>query len=175
MSQCTDCSSRPSDAQNFSCPPKMADGRHFTDYRPRCFANFTETNMNSYQYRQYMINNAESIISNNKSVASSNNACGPCMEPFDQGTMLPEQTIVKCDTQTCKIEMNDPTGLGRGRQYSDKLDSAQIAFMKQKEQENKKQACCNGIASDDTNYFSVQGIDVNSFGRYSVPSGGTPI
>ena len=28
-----------SDNKYFGCPPKMSDGRHFTDYRPNCFLN----------------------------------------------------------------------------------------------------------------------------------------
>ena len=28
-----------SDNKFFDCPPRMADGRHFTDYRPECYVN----------------------------------------------------------------------------------------------------------------------------------------
>ena len=28
-----------SDNKHFGCPPRMADGRHFTDYRPSCHIN----------------------------------------------------------------------------------------------------------------------------------------
>ena len=49
-----------------NCPALMADGRHFTDYRPSCFTNgdlITQGNIkSSYDYRRYLINNAEKIM-----------------------------------------------------------------------------------------------------------------
>lgn len=94
----------------FDCPPRMDDGRLFTSYYPRCFTNLERKN--SYDYRQYMINNAIDIMEKNRHMKS----CGPCMKPFNIGTMLPEESIVKCDKNTCRVVINDPNGLGQGRQ-----------------------------------------------------------
>ena len=41
-----------------NCPPRMDDGRHFTDYRPNCFVNNLIQTQNrvtdSYYYRQFL-------------------------------------------------------------------------------------------------------------------------
>ena len=43
----------------------MDDGRHFTDYRPRCDVNNLIINnnkiMNSYDYKNFLINNAKKL------------------------------------------------------------------------------------------------------------------
>ena len=93
-----------SDNKYNNCPPLMADGRMFTDYRPRCIANFAVAGgaslpgnfdlPNSYEYRQYLIKNASDIMAKNRQMAYQNNACGPCTNPYNEGTMLPEQSMV---------------------------------------------------------------------------------
>ena len=44
----------------------MADGRHFTDYRPNCHANnLVRANnavLNSHEYRMFLTHNANKII-----------------------------------------------------------------------------------------------------------------
>lgn len=93
----------------YDCPPKMADGRLFTNYNPRCFTNINRDS--SYDYRQSMISNALDIMEKNRIIKG----CGPCVEPYNIGTMLPEQSIVKCDKNTCRVILTDPNGLGQGR------------------------------------------------------------
>ena len=52
-----------SDNKYFGCPPKMSDGRHFTDYRPNCFLNgmVREENKltNSFQFRNFLQQNCK--------------------------------------------------------------------------------------------------------------------
>jgi hypothetical protein len=54
----------------FSCPPRMDDARHFTDYRPNCHMNnLVRTNneiVNSYDYRQFLTRNADKLIDLNR-------------------------------------------------------------------------------------------------------------
>ena len=46
----------------FNCPPRMDDGRHFTDYRPSCHVNnLVRSNnavLNSHEYRMFLTHNA---------------------------------------------------------------------------------------------------------------------
>lgn len=79
---------------SISCPARMADGRAYTDYRPRCMTQYVMNNkaMSSFEQRQYLIRNADNIIHHNVAAAYTANACGPCVEPYDVGTMLPEHT-----------------------------------------------------------------------------------
>ena len=106
-----------------NCPPRMDDGRHFTDYRPRCqLNNLIQMNNNinnSFQYRMYLTRNAEALMDSNRAYISKKNSCGPCMEPYNQGTMLPESTKVSCNNNSCNAEVVDTKGLGQGRNYED--------------------------------------------------------
>lgn len=129
----------------------MADGRHFTDYRPRCDINYLyprDVAMSSYDYRMYLTHNAENIMSKDREAAYRKNVCGPCMEPYEVGTMLPEQTMIECNTQSCRFRVNDPNGLGLGRTFNTTSDAekAKNAFyeLKKKEQSDamSKYASC---------------------------------
>lgn len=108
------------------CPSKMADGRAFTDYRPRCniFYDIVEnTNkegfVSSHESRMYLQRNAEKEMERQRYEAIKNLApCAPCKRPLDDmGTMLPEKYIVKCNEITCKKELFNEKGLGDGRNY----------------------------------------------------------
>lgn len=110
-----------SDNKHFGCPPRMSDGRHFTDYRPSCDINSAIRGDNSipssFQYRNFLQQNAEKLLNLNRKHACMKNCCGPCGEPFEPGTMLPEKYMVNCDANTCTRVLNDPQGLGDGRVY----------------------------------------------------------
>ena len=107
------------------CPPRMDDARHFTDYRPNCDANnlirASYGIQNSHEYRRFLTHNANDLMKMNRNYACQKNCCGPCIEPYEQGTMLPEQTLVKCNSRVCSSTLYDPKGLGQGRQYTDNL------------------------------------------------------
>ena len=180
VSTCMTCD-KTSENRYFNCPPKMADGRNFTDYRPRCSANTDDAKapLNSYAYRQYMINNAERLMTNNILRVTKENSCGPCVEPYNQGTMMPEQTMVACDKNTCSFSANNVNGLGVGRNYGSTPERAAIQreFIESKELLNKEMTnninCCSK-ASDDIDQYSISPNDNNSSGRYAMPGGGAP-
>jgi len=96
------------------CPPRMADGRHFTDFRPNCTINnlmrLQNKVANSYEYRMFLTRNAEDIMTINNQYVSDKNACKSCDD-----TMVPEKTKVDCQNDSCNILMNDPMGIGQGR------------------------------------------------------------
>ena len=104
------------------CPLKMADGRAFTDYRPRCMVNSellldvynSSMVRSSYESRMFLQENAEKLMERNRVTMMSNlTPCAPCSRPFtENGTMYPQQYIVKCDGVSCeKVEVK-PFGLG---------------------------------------------------------------
>ena len=105
-----------------NCPPRMDDGRHFTDYRPVCHLNnlITVNNKikNSFEYRMHLTRNAENLMNINRAYISEKNGCGPCMEPYNVGTMLPEKTKIVCNAKGCSKIMNNQDGLGEGRIYT---------------------------------------------------------
>ena len=102
-----------------SCTFRMQDGRMFTDYRPRCTIHYqmkNETNMkNSYDTRQFLIENASKLMKVNQNIASENTACDSCFAPSDVGTMLPERYVTTCNKKTCNTIEKNPNGLGTGR------------------------------------------------------------
>lgn len=104
------------------CAPRMADGRLFTDYRPRCVANleFAKPMTGSQDYRLFLIENGDKIMQQNRANASSAAFCAPCKRPFDQGTMPPEVDRVVCDKVSCAripAANGSKEAIGTGRQY----------------------------------------------------------
>lgn len=110
-----------------NCPAKMADGRSFTDYRPRCAVNgellqqVIGKNMvgSSYESRMFLQHNAEQMMDFERNKAIQRLVpCAPCTRSFqDEGTMLNERYVVRCNGITCTREEVNPHGLGDGRQY----------------------------------------------------------
>lgn len=88
------------------------------------------------------------------------NMCGPCVEPYVQGTMLPEQSIVECNASTCKVISTDPNGLGQGRKYGE-MSVEERDFLQRRTAENKKMC---PQPSETT--MSIKPT------RYSIPAGG---
>lgn len=113
-----------------SCPALMSDGRSFTDYRPACEINNEIRNemniMTSSEYRNFLINNATELATNDRLHIAKINGCDNCVKPFDQGTMLPEKNMVSCESGVCVSKVNEPTGLGTGRQYAS-LESCDLS------------------------------------------------
>jgi len=109
------------------CPSRMADGRAFTDYRPRCTVNaelMTRLGsqgqvQSSYEARMYLQKNAQLFMQEEREKAVGRLIpCAPCKRPnSDPGTMLPERYVVRCDGVSCTRTEVNPTGLGDGRQY----------------------------------------------------------
>ncbi len=67
---------------NRDCPALMADGRLVTDYRPSCEVHdlIIKQNglMNSYDYRQFMINNAATLMQLDRNYYEARNQCNSC-------------------------------------------------------------------------------------------------
>ena len=177
---CEGCT-RVSDNKFFNCPPLMSDGRHFTDFRPRCFGQYMikeeKKIPSSFDYRMYLTRNASEIMAKNALDAYQQNVCGPCMEPFNVGTMLPEYEMQTCNTRTCSVKNNDPAGLGLGRDNGF-VDKGRQEFLRQKEKENEyfkaKANCCSTI-QDDLHYYPIDGVVQTTYDRYSIPGGGVPL
>jgi hypothetical protein len=138
--------------------------------------------MNSYAYRQYLINNAGSLLNQSRTSAYQGAVCGPCMQPYNVGTMMPEMYKTVCDGQACSKKLVDPRGLGVGRDYGagEGEESAKATFMQRKEQEQERLAtnanCCAASAVDRLNYFAPAGTQLPMADvRASVPSGGYPM
>jgi len=179
MSSCTECS-RSSDNKFANCPPRMADGRNFTDYRPRCFQQYVIDNklMDSFEQRLYLIQNAEDLMKKNAAYAYEQNRCGPCEEPFDIGTMLPERVQQVCDAKSCTFDVQDPYGLGLGRKYvmTEEEASFKAKFLEEKQKEQKyfesEKVSPHNL---DGQFFPIDGMTQDAYDRYAVPGAGVPL
>ena len=114
----------------FSCPALMSDGRGFTDYRSvRQSNNSLRSNMNiinSHNFREFLIKHTDKLIESDRKNSNLMNGCSECVTPYNQGTMLPEKYIQKCDNKTCSYILNAENGIGIGR-YSD-LSECNLQF-----------------------------------------------
>ena len=152
-----------------NCPHFMSDGRAFTDYRPRCMQDFKMCN---FEHRQFMINNAEKLMEADRAKHYNANNCAPCVEPYNQGTMLNEKNMVQCNKNTCTTKLNDVNGLGTGRMYHTTPSVKQAEFIRLKEMGNGVTEECMHM-EDDPLYYSYD-KKVESCTRGFVPSGMLP-
>jgi hypothetical protein len=182
--QCGECI-RPSNNKHFDCPPRMSDGRIFTDYRPRCDINFVDfldasgRSMDSYKYRQYLTNNTDAILTRFRDNSYYSARCGPCMEPYNEGTMLQEQERTYCDAKTCiRKVVGDGQGVGMGRDFgpNSAMDPKFLEFKKKEQAELKVRANCCGSKLDYENYYPPNNvIDDQDIMRNASVGGGTPL
>lgn len=160
----------------------MADGRLFTDYRPRCDINLQyqpRLVIGSYEYRQYLIRNAENVIGEHRNSAYTTAFSGPCVQPYETATMLPEADAFMCDKVSCKRESRNSAGLGTGRDYGMLPDNKRAldAFLAEQSAAQKRLQdganCC--ACGGDGGYYPLPGLNVGAPVRAAVPSGGRPL
>jgi hypothetical protein len=156
----------------FNCPPRMADGRHFTDYSPICDIdskiNLNNNLVTSHESREYLTNNALKLIELNRIEACKKNCCGPCQVPYNKGTMLPESSIQNCNNKSCNTKHLNNNGIGLGRDYG-QLD----CNFPNELPLNQVYSCC-ATSSKLFNYYNH--VDNKAQGellpRLTIPSGG---
>lgn len=95
-------------------PARMADGRLFTDYRPRCYqysVKAAET-WGDNGYRQRMVSGAEDLMEVARQVNNRKLTATHCVD-----TMVPEMYKRVCTWKGCKVVPANPAGVGVGRIY----------------------------------------------------------
>ena len=101
-----------SDNKHPECPPRMDDGRHFTDYRPNNLVNNLIRNRNnavpSFDYRQFLIHNATRIMEINNEYNLQINGCSPC-----NANPVFVESLCKVNNSVSKCEPYDCNGLGQ--------------------------------------------------------------
>ena len=116
------CANKTTDNKYFNCPPRIDDGRHFTDYRSNChFNNLVRANnaiINSHDYRMFLLSNARKLMDLNRSYASQKNGCGPRPDSNGHNTIVPEESIQICNNKSCNVDFVNKNGIGQGRQYT---------------------------------------------------------
>ena len=82
-------------------PARMSDGRFITNYNSSCVSNLLLSNgMNSYTYRQMLINNAEQIMNKTNNDYSSKFSCDSCYKMLIPKTKYEQD----CSGESCTIK-----------------------------------------------------------------------
>lgn len=102
------------ESTNTVCPPRMSDGRIFTDYRPKCDVNHTidasQKGFDSHNYRMFMMNNATQIMKQNMMKAVEKASCYQQSEDVPIPSSAYKQV---CDGNVCTISPTTATnGVG---------------------------------------------------------------
>ncbi len=102
---------RASNNKYFDCPPRMNDGRQFTDYRPNCYVNnlvrMSNNIMSSYDYRQFLINNANNLMKINREYTEEMSGCKPC-----NAKPVPFRRDCSVNLTDMKCKVVNPNGIG---------------------------------------------------------------
>ena len=169
-----------SDNKYVQCPPRMADGRHFTDYRSSYYINDlirADNNIsNSLQYRLFLQQNGNALMDRQRQISCELNCCSPCptsgKESFNDTTMLPEQYMFVTDGRMAKMVLNDPRGVGTGRKYytfdHNTKDCADLPSAWPSSQKTNK--CSSPL--DDFNFMSELDEKNTCAQRNALPGGG---
>ena len=100
-----------SDNKYFNCPARMDDGRTFTDYRPSSDVNnmirYSNNVMSSYEYRQFLIHNADKIMEVNNIYTNDKVGCGDCT-----AKPIPFNTVCNVNPSVSKCNVVNPNGIG---------------------------------------------------------------
>ena len=165
-----------------NCPNRMSYA-FISNWGNKCALISSEAkeilNKDSYEQRMYLTHNAEELMKRNAEKFYLQMNCGPCVEPYDVGTMLKEQQTQECNERTCTYRTNDPYGLGTGRKYydDDQEAKAKAAFIaaKEKQQEYFKstESCCGTASYAPDLYYPIGSDQVSPYPRTAVPSGAT--
>lgn len=93
------------------CPAIMDDGRAFTDYRPSCYIDdvlrIQNGIKNSYDYRQFLINNGSKLINNIRLYNIKKSSCNQC-----EAKPINCQNICEVDRQSVNCSLTNSCGLG---------------------------------------------------------------
>lgn len=102
----------------FDCPARMDDGRTFTDYRSSSHVDdmirYSNNIMGSYEYRQFLINNATNIMDINNQYTSNKVGCKSC-----NAMHIPFHTKCDINNSFSVCSTVNPHGIGLENSVSD--------------------------------------------------------
>ena len=103
--------SKVSNNKYLDCPARMSDGRSFTDYRSATYTDdmirYSNNLMTSFEFRQFLTNNADKIMEINNKKMDERMSCTDCNAP----TMPFERTCVY-NSSSVKCHNDGKNGVG---------------------------------------------------------------
>jgi hypothetical protein len=95
----------------FDCPARMDDGRTFTDYRPSNTVDdmirYSNNVMSSYEYRQFLIHNADNIMKINHEYIDDKVSMSNC-----NAKEVPFKSVCDINKQYSKCSPINSNGIG---------------------------------------------------------------
>ena len=128
---------------NTGFPARMSDGRFITSYWPNCALNSgIQGEMNSYVYRQFLTNNATSIMENMNTIHKAEYGCEEC---FPNIKVNPGSRYVQeCGPEGCNIKEINPKGIG----IKQKLMKPKYGLVEEEEEVEGEQPELNKAAEE---------------------------
>lgn len=118
-----------SNNQHKNSPPRMSDGRNFTDYRSNnyisCHIQKNNQIKNSYDYKDFLQKNARKIMKLNWEYACQKN----CTKECPNQVSIPVKEVIKCNTNVCNKIIVNPKGMGTTINYGNKNRNWGQTFM----------------------------------------------
>lgn len=96
------------DGFHLDFPAIMNDGRQFTDYRSNCFMNAPEKKMSTFEYRQFLKNNAVKIMNNKEKIQGYVSECKSCSDY----SIVEPSLYLTCDASNCTSNIMNNDGIG---------------------------------------------------------------
>jgi hypothetical protein len=150
-------------------PCRMNDGRIFTDYRSTCVLNNLIQNNNSIkgsnEYKNFLVKNADNFRESYESYLEQKNTW-----PGYPESLVPERSMLKCDTNKCVVDVVDPNGIGQGRDFGvgdgcDKLEEVSNLRNRFNTFKSKEENCCGVNWQSDNGYPYIENnLVINSRG-----------
>lgn len=118
-----------SNNQDKNSPPRMSDGRNFTDYRDNNYISFhiqkNNNIKNSYDYKQFLQRNADKIMKLNYEYACQKN----CIKECPNEITIPLKEEFQCNSNICRKKELNPKGMGISVNYGNKNLSGYPSFI----------------------------------------------
>jgi hypothetical protein len=106
-----DTCNKTSNNKYFDCPARMDDGRSFTDYRPSSdvdnMIQYSNNIMSSYEYRQFLIHNADKIRDVNRMYTTNKLSCSNC-----DAKPVPFHSVCNINKNDSKCHVVNRNGIG---------------------------------------------------------------
>ena len=141
----------------FDCPALMSDGRFITDYRSSNTVNdmirISNNTLSSFEYRQFLTNNAEDIMKINDDYLMNKNSCSS-----EQLITVPFNKVCTYNTQVSRCNnTNKRDGIGLRNEVSKNIpncNSSQSAncYFNEDSNMNVQAGFYNGINTPFNNY-----------------------
>ena len=97
-----------SDNFHLDFPAVMSDGRQFFYFISSCAMNSPEKNMTTFEYRQFLTNNAVKIMTNMENIQGFVTECKTCSDY----SIIEPSLALTCNSTNCTSQILDDSGLG---------------------------------------------------------------